>query len=688
MYHFITVLPDYIYGKFYNGFPDDWENVYQIWRTYVSQGCPVIFRWPTPITDSDDDLKSEMTDLTYTCVKNKKSIPATERILNECTKTENRNDSFKKKEKYQNYSTHSSHNYEKNTSFIKPSISNSEKDIIPVVQTNHVKSLCNKDNKQSIETVDVNPPSSSRKINKLKDILQEDKLNIIMNNLADRNCSPKYISKIIEMFDCLDYVVSYRTESECNNDSVVSASCEAYDSEAIPQQQNLMCDDNVNTNKLENKWTELKNYGHSTDLGYGSIRNDATQLSNPVNVKSKHDMDSDKSESETYAGVPKISVERVLKAREMSRKMYKRRVRKKTVHPDASKHTSNLPYNAEEVGSVDVNSVTNTKKHSISDESCISITEDEMEKTSNTREYRKTINTQKSQEIFSGHQEMQKNNFDMYEGDKFITHVQNKQPLASEAQKVNLNVFIKEQKIPCKKIQEFVEDVKYTPNSDIDVVTVSTNSKTGRSMIGSHAKMDQDMIISKNNNFPEKSRTRSPSPKLRREFVEQTKSEIVTKKSKPTIISLLPVNLNLKISRSNLKTEQSHNSKVIVNNEDKQNANIRSVEETDKKKSMSKTMTSVATKPAINNSPLKTMTVEIDNNKREICPITNNKNKSDNINSNINSTTNSTTKEQPKSNKLGVEENPKVLTTWTPKVVYYAKSKSELGLTFQGKLLK
>lgn len=644
----------------------------------------MIFRWPTPIADSDDDLKSEMTDLTYTCVRNKKSIPATGSCnLNECTKTENLNNLFKKKEKYQN-STYDPQNYEKNTSFIKSFISNSEKDIIPVIQRNNVKSLCNENNRQNVETVDVNPPSSSRKINKLKDILQEDKLNIIINNLADRNCSPKYIDKIIEMFDCLDYVVSYKTGSECNNDSVVSASYEC-DSETVPLQQNLMCNDNrANINKLESEQTELKNYGHS-DLGYGSIRND-TQLSKPINVKSKHDKDSDKSESETYAGVPKISIERVLKAREMARKMYKRRVRKKTVHPDALKHTPNLSYNAEEVESIPVSSVANTKKNSISDESCISITEEEVEKTSDTRECLKTINiTQKPQEIFSGHRGMQKNNFDVYKADRVITHVQNKQSSdAFEAQKVNLNVFMKEQKIPSKKIQEFVADVDYT-NSDIDVVTVSTDShKAGRNMIGSHAKMDQDvrLISESNNNFPEKS-----SPKLRREFIEQARSEIATKKSKPTIISSLPVNLNLRISRANLKTEQSHGSKIIVNNENnEQNANVRPVEESDKKKSMLKT--SVATKPAINDSRSKTITVETDNNKKEICPITNNKDESDNINSNINSTTNPTTSEQPKSNKLGIEENPKVLTTWTPKVVYYAKSKSELGLTFQGKLLK
>lgn len=644
------------------------------------------FRWPTPIADSDDDLKSEMTDMTYINVRYKKPISTTGSCnLNECTKTENLNSAIKKKEKYQNYSPHYLQNYEKSTPFIKSFISHSEKDIIPVIQTKNVKSL-SEDNRQNVITTnDINPSLSSRKANKLKDILREDKLNIIIKNLADRNCSQKYIDKIIEMFDCLDYVVSYKTESECNNDSVVSATCDTYDSETVPLQQNLVCDNNLaNTNKLENKWMELKNYGHSADLGYRSIRNDTIQLSNPVNIKSKHDEDSDKSESETYAGVPRVSIERVLKAREMSRKPYKRKVRKKTVYPNASKHTSNLSYNVEEVESVHVmNSV--AKKNSLPDESCISITEDEVE-TSNSREQRRAINIiRKPQETFSSHRDIQKNNFDVYEGGKFVTHVQNKQPLSNfETQRVNLNVFIKEQKIPYRKnIQEqmhsqFVPDVDYTVNSDVDIVTLSTNSQKTSGNTASCGKVDQDIVITnENNNFPEKFCT----SKLHREFIEQTKSDIAIKKSKPTIISSMPVNLNLKISRADSNAEQPHNLN-IMKNEDKQDANVRSVEEIDKKKSMLKT--SVATKPVVNYSHSKAITIETDDNKRKI-PITNNKNDSDNIKP-INSTRNPTN-EQP--NKLGVEENvPKVLTAWTPKVVHYAKSKSELGLTFQGKLLK
>lgn len=649
-----------------------------------------------------------MTDLTYTCVRNNRTI-STKGSDNINQHTKNLNNTSERKEKYQNYSTYSSQNNEKNTSFVKPFISNSEQDVIPVVQTKNISSLGNEDDKQNVKT-NMTSPSSSRKSIKLKDVLQEDKLNIIINNLADRNCSQKYIDKIIEMFDCLDYVVSYKTESECNNDSVVSY--ETSNSEIIPQ-QSLVCDDNrANTNKLENKLTELKNYGHSTDLGYGSIRNDsnAIQLSNPVNIKiPEHDKSSDNSENETYAGVPKISIERVLKARETSRKIYKRKVRKKTIYPDASKHASNLPFDTEEVmfESIHIaNPVTNTKKNSLPEESCVSITDDEVEIMSDTRECRKTIKniTQRPQEMtFSSHRDIQRNNFVYGEG-KSATHVQNKPFNVFEPEKVKSNIFIKEQKTPYGNIQEnahsqFVTDVDYTINSDIDVVTISTNSQKTGDTITSRDKADQDIVITseKKSNSEKSNLEKSCAvPKLHREFVEQTKSETTMKKSKPTIISSMPVNLNLKITRvrdNNLrdsKVGQPQNSKIIVKNEDKQNANIRPLEEIDKKKSTLKM--SAATKSVINDSHSKTTTAERFDNKREICPITNNKSESNNMNptNNINPT-NSTTNpinEQSKSDKLGVEENPKVLTAWTPKVVYYAKSRSELGLTFQGKLLK
>ncbi|XP_039307496.1 MATH and LRR domain-containing protein PFE0570w isoform X2 [Solenopsis invicta] len=657
-----NALPDYIRGKFYNGFPDDWENVYQIWRTYVSQGCPVVFRWPTRITDSDDDLKTELTDLTYTCSRNKKATSAAGSCnLNKHPKTEDqkyKSNTFEKKEKSHNSLIDNSQNYEKNISSVKSFISNSERDIIPVVQTRHIKSLCNDENKQDVKS-DINLSNSSKKIkNTLKDILQEDKLNIIINNLTDKNCSPKYIEKIIEMFDCLDYVVSYKTESECNNDSVSFISHETSKPETIPMQQNLVCNNSrTNINKLENKPMELRSkiqrnnvdtYGHSTDLGYGSLKIDfnTIQLSNSVNAnKSENDKNSDLSESETYAGVPKISFKRVLKARRMPTKICRRKMKKK---PDGQKCATNLS-DSNFDGNGGSKIVTQNK------------------------------------------QLAQQSNFDIYGEGKSV--MQNKQPsdICLDNQKVNLNVFIKEQKIPHRIQKEtyssFVADVDYTMSSDTDVITVSSNTRrSGGSTITSHGK-GQDVVISSesNSNLLKRSLT---SPILYNTLIDQTKNDTAIKKAKPTIISSMPVNLNLRISTASSKEREKVSRTTIATKSAINDNRINSYSKTivgNKKEinpitnNKNKSNISIATKPTINDFHSNTTDA---NNKKEI---TNNKDKLDNKSSNNpNSLTNSIA-EQPKSSKLGTKENPRVLTAWVPKVVQYTKSQS--GLIFQGKLI-
>ena len=82
-------------------------------------------------------------------------------------------------------------------------------------------------------------------MNKLKDYIQEDKLNIIINNLMDKNCPRTYIDKIVEMFDCLNYVTSYGSSSKCNNNSTIFESRITFKSESIPIQQNIMHDNNL-----------------------------------------------------------------------------------------------------------------------------------------------------------------------------------------------------------------------------------------------------------------------------------------------------------------------------------------------------------------------------------------------------------------------------------------------------------
>ncbi|XP_029678138.1 uncharacterized protein LOC115244558 isoform X1 [Formica exsecta] len=675
-----NVLPDYIRGKFHNGFPDDWENVYQIWRTYVSQGCRVTFRWPTRITDSDDDLKSELTELTCIRTTNNKTIPMEINESIEYIKSDSPSDkSSKNEKKYHNCSTHSFQRYEENTSFVKPFTSNFEKDIISIAQTRNIMSVHNEDNEQNIKS-NVNPVVSSKGMNKLKDIIHEDKLHIIINNLADRNCSPKYIDKIIEMFECLDYIVSYKAKSECTDDSAVFVNYGMSSKpETIPLQSSLSCNNScTNTNKFGNGIMEQsKNYMHPTDLRYGNIKDDSNsaQLSNPMNIKPEHynNNDSDESESETYTGVPKISkIERVLHARKASRKIYNHKVRKKRENPQ---YNTKRIENESECAHAAI-SIANNNKSSFS-ESAISITKDEV-KTINMRKCDEIINNaQRSREdTFCSHP--RRNNFDVYGANKPAMQTE-QPPDAFEAQRVNLNVLAKEQKVS-HKIQEnaysqFVADTNYATNSNNDVKIISINmQKRDGNMIASHSNLKQDIVISSESDFPEKPLVLRES---RREFIEQPKSETATKRSKPSIISSIPVNLKLKIKKADSKPEQLQASDVsiIEIEEGKQYTNIQPLEQVQKKKSVSK-MSTVTTEATIANDSYSTTAA---NDKKKIFPTTN---------KDINPTnlTNPTI-EQRKRNKLEIENNPKVLCAWMPKVMYYAKSKFQLGLTFEGNLL-
>lgn len=554
--------------------------------------------------------------------------------------------SSKEKEKY-NSSTHRLQNYE-NTSFVKPLISNFETST-PAVQSRNIKLACD-ENKQHTES-DVNSMHSVKRINKLKDVICEDKLNIIINNLMDKNCSPDYIQKIIEMFDCLDYVVSYRTKSECNDSDVSFINSASFKSETIPQQSLV-------SNKPRN------------EVRCG------TRLLNPINIKPKHNKTnySDESESEIYAGVPKISIERVLHARKASRKISKPKVKKKP---------TNSQYNAKEIEFKSTHAtipIAKNKKNLPSDKPYIS-TKDEVEmiSTKKCHEMVNNIAERSQKDTFCSNPEIQRNNGDMYDANK--SAIQDKQLFnAFKAQRDYSSVFTKKQ-----QVQQFRADIDYIDDSDIDIVTVSTTNaqKTDGNIIALHSNLDQDIVVinSENNNNFEKPLVMQ---KKHREFIEQPKNEIATKKTKPSIITSMPVNLKLKIKRADSKSEivTSSSVNIVENEEAKQYSNIQPEEEVPKKKFISKTLTGTTKATIANDVHSKTT-----QNKEEIYPTTNKKNKSNTNLTNLTKPMANPTIEQSESDEID-ENNVKVLSAWMPKVIYYAKSKSELGLTFEGKLLK
>lgn len=700
-------MPDYIRGKFYNGFPDDWENVYQIWRTFVSQGCLVTFRWPTPITDSDDDLKSEITDFTYICktgnknntrIRLYKMIEPTAQVIQ---LKDEPNELLEKAEERYNC-THSTQSYRENQTFVKSVVSNTEKDNSLAAQASNTS---NKEYKQNTKT-NVNQPCSPKKINKffLKDFLQEDKLNTIINNLADRNCSPKYIDKVIEMFGCLDYVTSYKTETEYDFNSV-SENCNMFKSEAIPLEQISVYNKENDTND-KNLEKRTKSQIHSCDLGYGSIKNDTdpSQLeSNMRNNDRQEHEDSDKSESETYAGIPKISIERILRVK-ASRKLPKRKVKKKTIQLDQQmheQHNANVKHNFDVHTAI---SIGNIQKKNLPNESCVSITEEEVEASENTKTHQRVANIlRKPQETTFGSHQIQRLDSDVHTENTIspITHIQrnmhesfsNRRDFI-QPQRIESSVFTKEQnsREMQKKRQLQFTDVDYTTSSDVEE-NVATATNMGKTIeptrVKSHVDLRRDVAIVNNkndNNFPDESHI---SQESRNEYADLPKNELAVTKAKPTIISSIPLmNFHLKVTKADVhRSAMLHELDVsITDNKDKQCTNVRLVEETKKPRLTSKASNVVNPTLVANKSPSKTKVDINKENHQATSNITSNvKNESDSRNP-IGATKSKITTRQSK--KQIHANKPKVLTAWIPKVVYHSTSKTELGLTFRGKLLK
>ncbi|XP_015115660.1 uncharacterized protein LOC107040206 [Diachasma alloeum] len=255
-------LPDYIRGKFYNGFPDDWENVYQVWSNFVAGGSRESFRWPTPVTDSDDDLQSEISDITeirrprrrLTSARDEKKDPEILRSSprKHSASMKSRRDEFPEENLRENNplsprkrlnSTRdkrdrSTEALQEDKKLLSPRRRlNSIREPVPERLPENRSCCCSKetnskscDREEPNDTIDkfvgkiktqqMNSSAASltpssvgkRGMPSLKDIIQEDKLKIILENLTSRKCSIEYIDKMIEMYDCLKFVVSYQPD--------------------------------------------------------------------------------------------------------------------------------------------------------------------------------------------------------------------------------------------------------------------------------------------------------------------------------------------------------------------------------------------------------------------------------------------------------------------------------------------
>lgn len=314
-------LPEYVRGKFYNGFPDDWENVHQIWQTFVQQGCGANFHWPTSITDSDDDLKSEVTDITFVYSKRPQNqLPNFKSIEEPYTFEAPNFNCTNNIAQMQNEHTLCVYNG-KRDSFTQ-TCSSDELD----------KSSCSKVNIQSLTKEDHDNDKENYKQQenenfnccciKNKPSRLKDKLNVIINNLTDQNYSQECISKIIEIVDCLNYVVSHGSIKE--DESNVGDS-------KLKENRHL---DEKRDNKLKDKSQEYVQF--KSVLLQSSVddkiidSNNLLQRKRTFTEMNKANMSTSDSESEIYAGIPKIK--RIIRQKETLLRPYKRKIRRNRIH--------------------------------------------------------------------------------------------------------------------------------------------------------------------------------------------------------------------------------------------------------------------------------------------------------------------------------------------------------------------
>lgn len=208
-------LPEFIRGKFYNGFPDDWENVHQLWKNYnASRHLNRTFRWPTPVSDTDDDITSEITDITdyqtaVINIDNNKKYNDYDKNLTAESITET-SKSIKQTSNLQDKSINQS----------KCCCSCSTKSVSAHESSSPMK-IKKIDNNNTIDNFmetlkDVNQKNSPKK-NCLTDIIREDGLTKILENLSRENYSIEYIDKIIQMFDALKFFVSHQQSDDSQN---------------------------------------------------------------------------------------------------------------------------------------------------------------------------------------------------------------------------------------------------------------------------------------------------------------------------------------------------------------------------------------------------------------------------------------------------------------------------------------
>ncbi|XP_046477749.1 serine-rich adhesin for platelets-like isoform X1 [Neodiprion pinetum] len=225
-------LPEYIRGKFFNGFPTDWENVRQIWQSYVASGCSQRFRWPRPIADSDDDLLSDITDLPVL------NSTKTETILKASSSTVPSNELATKKTtnrpRIETAPESGISEIDVDIGFVRSAAIESSSvraKVTEALQTSG-KNCVDQTSQTLVDLLKSNnQPTSTNILSKEEPVLQKSanmipkwKIDVIVDNLMNKNCSIEYIQKVIEAINCINelFTMSCTDNNQTKSDKGIS----------------------------------------------------------------------------------------------------------------------------------------------------------------------------------------------------------------------------------------------------------------------------------------------------------------------------------------------------------------------------------------------------------------------------------------------------------------------------------
>ncbi|XP_017892891.1 uncharacterized protein LOC108632684 [Ceratina calcarata] len=312
-------LPEYVRGKFYNGFPDDWENVYEIWRTYVKKGSSVTFRWPTPITDSDDDINSEVTDIVFPNLKSSEKEVRDFDSFGESPEAPFNSESIHKPLRTKDKRDDSSHERLKMNSSTQTSISGITAHLTHTDMRLPLNNFIHDDK----ENIHADASRASVAATKLMNIV-----NVIVSNLTDNNQSIECINKFATMLEIFSSLLL--------NGSIKEGDTSKGDSKSIDEPNSL----NVTYNFAERLHSKSSPPSRNTTNKETAICNNLSQRKRPFSKAIGDDNDSD---NEVYSGVTKIQLSQVIRQKETVLKPSKRKLRKQEVSrsPNECTATSN-----------------------------------------------------------------------------------------------------------------------------------------------------------------------------------------------------------------------------------------------------------------------------------------------------------------------------------------------------------